>query len=123
MKSAHLNSEHEAQAAVILYIHTVGWSDLAFFAIFEKLHISADIFLGGQFPKKRQTSPRACTLHEWQSFHFQKIAGAFNMNIFCENLQNPSLYFKEQWKIRKLEIKSCLIFIFFLQKWSKRFLI
>ena len=33
--------------------YRLGWSDLALFAIFEKLHVSADqvYFLGGQFQK------------------------------------------------------------------------
>ena len=41
------------------------------------------------------------------SFHFQKTAGAFIMNI----LQNPFLYINEQSPIIKFEIKSCLIFL------------
>ena len=35
-------------------------------------------------------------------FNFQKIAGTVIMNMFFENLQNPSLYIKEQLPRRKL---------------------
>ena len=56
-----------------------------------------------------------------QSFNFQKIAGTLNRNIFLKNLQNPSLYIKEQSSRRKFKIKSWLIFFKNSQKWSKQF--
>ena len=31
-----------------------------------------------------------------QSFHFQKIPGGLNINIFCENWHEASFYIKEQ---------------------------
>ena len=72
-----------------------------FFAIFEKLHVSAD-----------------------QSFHFQKIAGTLNMNIFLKFAESFLICtIKEQSPRRKFEIKNCLIFFKNSQKWSKWFLI
>ena len=49
------------------------------------------------------------------------------MNIFLvENLQKPSLYvynIREQLTKIKFEIKICLIFFFFFQKWATLYLI
>ena len=42
--------------------------------------------------------------HELQSFHFQKIPGGVNINIFCENGHEASFYIKEQTQKNKFEI-------------------
>ena len=44
------------------------------------------------FVKKKliRARPTECTVHPRQSFHFQKIAGTLKINIFSENLQNPT---------------------------------
>ena len=87
---------------------TVGWSNLALFCDFWKATCFcwSGIFLGGQFPKIGKFR-RA---YARQSFHFQKPQGPWLCKILRENLQNPSLYMKEQLPIIKFEIKSCLIF-------------
>ena len=41
--------------------------------------------------------------HASQSFHFQKIPGGQNINIFCENWHETSFYIKEQTQ-KKCEI-------------------
>ena len=35
----------------------------------------------------------------YQSFHFQKIPGGLNINIFCENWHKASFYIKAQVQI------------------------
>ena len=65
-----------------------GWSDLALIAIFEIGHIS-------EFISKISAK-----------FLLSKITGALKMNIFWENLQIPSFYFKEQSSKRKFEIEN-----------------
>ena len=37
----------------------------------------------------------------WQSFHFQKIPGGLNFNIFCENRHEASFYIKELTQEKK----------------------
>ena len=39
-----------------------------------------------------------------QSFHFQKIPGGQNINIFCENRPEAFFYIKEQTQKNKFEI-------------------
>ena len=39
-----------------------------------------------------------------QSFYFQKIPGGLNINIFCENRHEASIYIKEQTQKNKFEI-------------------
>ena len=43
-----------------------------------------------------QTQTFSTPAHERQSFHFQKILGGQNINIFCENGPEASFYTKEQ---------------------------
>ena len=45
------------------------------------------------------------------------IPGGLKINIFCENLQIPSFYFKEQSLKLKKEIK--IFYIFYFQKMGK----
>ena len=56
-------------------------------------------------PKFRQAGERAC-----QCFHFQKIPGASNISIFCENWFEASFYNKEQNTNLKFEFKNYFIF-------------
>ena len=53
------------------------------------------------------------TAYKGKVFIFKKLQGPLKGIIFSENLQNPSLYIKEQSPIIKFEIKSCLIFLKF----------
>ena len=61
--------------------------------------------------------------HASQSFHFQKIPGGQNINIFCENWHETSFYIKEQTqkKCEILLLKTSIldpriIFFYFLKK-------
>ena len=49
---------------------------------------------------------RACgaSAHARQSFHFQKMPGGLNINIFCENWYKASSYNKEQTQKYEFEI-------------------
>ena len=89
---------------------SVGWSDLALYCDFRKAtrFCWSSIFLGGQFQK----------IGKFRSakFSFSKIRRKYD--YFFENLQNPSLYIKEQSPRRKFEIKSCSLFFKNSQKWS-----
>ena len=100
----------------------VGWSDLALFCDFWKATCFcwSGTFLGGQFQKMANfaaCSHVARASHKQQSFHCQKIVGSLNIKFF-ENVQNSSLYIKEESPRRKFEMQSCLIF-FFLSKMVK----
>ena len=56
-----------------------------------------------------------------QSFHFQKVPGGPNINIFCENWQGASFYIKGQTQKCKFEIwllKSTI-----LDPWRSEFLV
>ena len=72
----------------------IGWSDFYFFDRTEDalnqrsgliLEVQIEIF-----------SSRRATAHAQQSFHFEKIPGGLNINIFCENRHDASFYIKEQ---------------------------
>ena len=51
-------------------------------------------------------------VHARQSFHFQKTPGGLNINIFCENWYEASLYNKEQSQKYKFEIWVSKLFYF-----------
>ena len=61
---------------------TLGWSDLAFFPIFENLHISANQVYFLELNSKKSAPSVARATHTRQSFLFQKITGTLNINIF-----------------------------------------
>ena len=53
---------------------------------------------------KFQNFGEGAPAHMRQSFHFQKIPGGPNINIFCENWHEASFYIKEQTQKYKFEI-------------------
>ena len=60
-----------------VHVHKVGWRDLAFFSIFENLHISAyRVYF------QELNSEIFDVLHALQSFHFQKIKWTLKIYLF-----------------------------------------
>ena len=57
--------------------------------------------------------------HARQSINLQKKEGTLNINIFFENLQNPSLYMKEQPTRKNYKLKAVKYFFFQLPKMVK----
>ena len=57
---------------------------------------------GYRYDSKSKIS--ACGSHWRQSFHFQKILGGPNINVFCEKWHESSFYIEEQTQKNKLEI-------------------
>ena len=73
----------------------VEWFSTFFRILKCTLNCGSGIFLRVQFQKIGDLG-HARARHARQSFHFQKITGTLKINIFCENLQKPSTYSKEQ---------------------------
>ena len=55
-------------------------------------------------PKFWRHPIRPADAHAHQSFHFQKIPGGLNFNIFGENCHAASFYIKEQVQAKKLNL-------------------
>ena len=89
-----------------------------FFSIFKNGHYAADqvcfYFLWVQFQKIGKFG-RA----RWKVFTFKKSQGPLKWIFFSENLQIPSLYFKEQSPKGKFEI-ICFLFYSYLNKLMKK---
>ena len=87
---------------------TLGWSDLALFAIFEKQHLSADQVNFLEFSSKILAT--SVMRARSKLFIIKKFTGPLKLNIFFENLHRRRTFATT----KKFEIKI---------KWAKRLLI
>ena len=105
----------------------LGWSDLALCFRFLKTYTFLLIryIFRSSIPKNQQISaarPRARTSHVRQSFHFQKIAVALNMNIFFAKICRILPYTSENIRQKEnLKLNKCETFLLRNPKWANWF--
>ena len=96
---------------------TLGWSNIALFAIFENVHYAADqvrVYFYESNSKKICKFGRA----RGKVFYFQKMTETLKINIFSENLQIQNLSSKNNRREVNLDFHFVLIY-FASNTWAK----